>query len=105
VFENAQSRRNRPSYNVILAQESITLADTAANFLAPKATYHGDITLTGSSGIQGDGTYRVTSATRLRYGSGVLDKDDGGIAVRFRPQFASTADTELKYIFAWTRTV
>jgi hypothetical protein len=92
VFEQSPPRLNRRVSDVVTLSEQDP-ADTAtvAFNIGVKARAYEDLSLTGSTGVQGDGSYRLQSGTRVNYGPGVMDDITGAAVFRFEVLFNSGA--------------
>lgn len=105
VFQQGTAKKfNTPISKVAQSTETLPLAEESlvVNYGLKRSRAYADLIITGVDGAQMDGSYQVSSGTRVEYGSGILSPTVGGAVVRFRTQFNSGTPGN-KYLISWRR--
>lgn len=103
VFERRPRQLDRRQIHTTASRETINVDEESVTleFVPSALRAYADLNLArGSTGAGAQ--YALDDTRRVRYGSGVMDRDVGGMTIRFRPQFLSTATGE-KFMFSWRR--
>lgn len=103
VFERRPRQLDRRQISTTATRETIRVGETAVILETVPSSLRAYADLNLARGATGAGAaYSLDSSRRIRYGSGVMDRDVGSMTIRFRPQFLSTATGE-KFLFSWRR--